>query len=565
MNFFEKRVVAALEEVIPELDSEEIYSMLEVPPEIEMGNFAFPCFRLAKTYRQSPQNISKNLSEKLQDNDDFERIENNGPYLNFFISKKKLAQVVIERILDEGDDYGKSNIGEGKTVTLDFSSTNIAKPFHIGHIRSTVIGNVLRNLYDYLGYQTIAINHLGDYGTQFGMAIAAYLRWGDKEQIAKNPIREILKLYVRFNTEAEENPELTDEARYWFKELENKNPQAVEIWTWLKEISLQEFNRVYDLLGITFDSYAGESFYSDKMDIVLETLHEKDLLVESEGALVVDLSEYNMPPAIVQKADGSTIYLTRDLAAAIYRKNEYDFDKNLYVVASQQNLHFKQMFKVLELMGYEWAKDCEHIAFGMISMEDGAMSTRKGRVIFLEDVLLQSIEKTRQIIEERNPELENKDEVARQVGIGAIVFQELFNNRIKDYVFNWERTLNFDGETGPYVQYTHARACSILENADEEIKNIDYSLLDSEEERDLLLSLFQFPQTLIDAMELNEPFYITRSIVQIAKDFNRFYSACPILSSEEDLKKARLALTYATKTVIANGLKILGIEAPERM
>lgn len=563
MNYFEDRVIDLLDAAIPELERDVIQSAIEIPPDVKLGHFAFPCFKLAKIYRNAPNKIAPELKEKIGEVDFLERVEAVGPYLNFFIAKPAIAEYVLTRILDEKDRYGSSDMGKGKKVLVEFSSTNIAKPFHIGHIRSTVIGNVLRNIYRFLGFDTVAINHLGDYGTQFGMAIAAYKRWGDEETIAKDPIREILKLYVRFNEEAEKDPALQDEAREYFRKLESGDEEAVAIWQWIRKISLEEFMRVYDLLGISFDSYAGESFYSDKMGEVIDLLNEKNLLVESEGALVVDLSEDHMPPAIVQKADGGTIYLTRDLAAAIYRKHHYDFDKNLYVVASQQNLHFRQLFRVLELMGFEWAKDCEHIAFGMISMEDGAMSTRKGRVIFLEDVLNQSIEKTKQIIEERNPDLPNKDEVAKQVGIGAIVFQELFNNRIKDYTFVWDKTLNFEGETGPYVQYTYARASSIM--ASEELSDFDPSLLTDDAETELLMELYGFPKAIVDAMEKNEPFYITRQVVEIAKKFNRFYVNCPIRSAENETKKARLALTEATRTVIRTGLSILGIEAPERM
>lgn len=563
MNYFKDRVIDLLDDSVPELERDVIESSIETPPDVKLGHFAFPCFKLAKIYRNAPNKIALELKDKIGSVDFLERIEAVGPYLNFFIAKPAIAEYVLSHILQEKETYGSSKMGNGKKVLVEFSSTNIAKPFHIGHIRSTVIGNVLRNIYRFLGFDTVAINHLGDYGTQFGMAIAAYKRWGDEETIAKDPIREILKLYVRFNEEAEKNPTLQDEARDYFRKLESGDKECVEIWQWIRKISLEEFMRVYNLLGISFDSYAGESFYSDKMCEVIDLLNEKHLLVESEGALVVDLSEDHMPPAIVQKADGGTIYLTRDLAAAIYRKRHYHFDKNLYVVASQQNLHFKQLFRVLELMDYDWAKDCEHIAFGMISMEDGAMSTRKGRVIFLEDVLNQSIEKTKSIIEERNPNLPNKDEVARQVGIGAIVFQELFNNRIKDYTFVWDKTLNFEGETGPYVQYTYARASSII--ASEQLSPFDSSVLIDDAETELLMELYGFPMAIVDAMEKNEPFYITRQIVEIAKKFNRFYVHCPIRNAQEEIKKARLALTEATRIVIRTGLSILGIEAPERM
>ena len=451
-------------------------------------------------------------------------------------------------------------------VLVEFSSPNIAKPFHIGHIRTTVIGHSIYRIYKFQGFDTKALNHLGDYGTQFGMLIVAYKKWGDKSIIEKDPINELLKLYVKFNEEAVKDESLMEEARYWFKELENKNEEALKLWQWMRDISLKEFNKVYDMLNIKYDSYDGESFYSDKMPRVIEELEEKGLLKESKGAWIVDLESYGMPPALIKKSDGSTLYITRDLAAAIYRKEHYNFYKNIYVVASEQNLHFKQLKKILELMGYEWAKDCIHVNFGMVSLEDGSLSTRKGRVIFLEDVLNKAIESTLKIIEERNPNLENKEEVAKQVGIGAVVFQELFNSRIKDYVFSWDRTLSFEGETGPYVQYTHARANSLLEKGEFSlIDKVDYSLLKEEDEINLIRLLYKFPEVVLDATNKYEPSFITRHIVEIAKAFNKYYNSCPVLSVEEGLKKARLLLVYATKTVIKTGLFLLGIEAPDKM
>ena len=445
-------------------------------------------------------------------------------------------------------------------------SPNIAKPFHIGHIRTTVIGNALANIYKYLGFETIKINHLGDYGTQFGMLISAFKKWGDRSVIEANPIKELLALYVRFNSEADYKPELKDEARFWFKELENGNGEAIELWQWIRDISLKEFNRVYEMLKISFDSFAGESFYSDKMPGVLEEMKRKGIVNESEGALIVDLEPYGMPPALIMKKDGSTLYTTRDIAAALYRKDHYDFYKNLYVVASQQNLHFKAWMKIVELMGHEWAKDCIHIPFGMVSLEEGTLSTRKGRVVFLEDVLNTAVENTRKIIEERNPNLENKEEVAKQIGIGAILFQELFNQRIKDYVFNWDRTLSFEGETGPYVQYTHARANSLLEKGDFVAGNkIDFKILTSEDEINIIRLIYNFPETIVDAMDKNEPFFITRHIVDLAKAFNKFYNSTPIIVEDELSKNTRLALTYAVKTVIKTGLGLLGIDSPNKM
>jgi len=563
---FKKEVVNAIANIVDSLDREEIEKLIEIPPSYDMGDYAFPCFRLAKSFRKAPNIIAQELAEKIGIGEYFEKVENAGPYLNFFINKEKLTETVLEEISQRKESYGAQDIGKGRNIIVEFSSPNIAKPFHIGHIRSTVIGNSLYKICKFLGFNAIAINHLGDYGTQFGMLIAAYKKWGNKEVIENDPINELLKLYVRFNAEAEKDESLKDEARYWFKELENGNEEAVELWQWIRDVSLKEFSRVYNLLNISFDSYAGESFYSDKMGRVLDELEEKGLLKESEGAKIVDLEEYGMTPALIKKKDGSTLYITRDIAAAIYRKEHYDFYKNIYVVASQQNLHFKQWFKVVELMGYDWAKDCIHVPFGMVSLEDGTLSTRKGRVVFLEDVLKKAIEGARMIIEDKNPDLENKDEVAKQVGIGAVIFQELFNSRIKDYVFSWERTLSFEGETGPYVQYTHARANSLLEKGGfNDGDNVDYSLLKEEEEIDLIRLLYNFPEVVYDAYEKLEPSFITRHVVEIAKAFNKFYNNCPIMSSEEDLKRARLALVNATKTVIKTGLGLLGMEAPEKM
>ncbi len=565
LNFKEETVKLILSQV-DILTEEEVSALIEVPASYDMGDYAFPGFRLAKTFKKAPPVIAEELADKLGGNDYFEKIENAGPYLNFFVNKKKLAETTLSEIKEKETKYGSSDMGNGKTVIVEYSSPNIAKPFHIGHIRTTVIGNSLYKIYTFLGYDTVAINHLGDYGTQFGMLISAYKKWGDKEVIEADPINELLKLYVRFNAEAEEHEELRDEARYWFKELENGNEEAYELWEWIREISLKEFNKVYNMLNIKFDSYAGESFYSDKMPAVIEELKEKGLMKESKGAYLVDLEEYGMPPSLIMKSDGSTLYTTRDIAAAFYRKKTYDFYKNIYVVASQQNLHFQQWMKVIELMGHEWAKDCIHIPFGMVSLEDGTLSTRKGRVVFLEDVLNTAIKNTLEIINERNPKLENKEEVAKQVGIGAVIFQELFNQRIKDYVFSWDRTLSFEGETGPYVQYTHARINSLLERGEFRAEEkVDYSLLNSEEEINIIRLLYKFPQVVIDSMEKNEPYLITRHIVEIAKAYNKFYNSSPIIIEDLALKKSRLMLSFATKTVIKTGLDLLGMEAPERM
>ena len=548
---FKEQAVKLIATKVSDLSNEEILELIEVPPSYDMGDYAFATFRLAKTFRKSPNVIAAELVEQLGDSEYFQKIEQVGPYVNFFIDREKLSEAVLSQIFTEKNNYGSSTMGDGKRVIVEFSSPNIAKPFHIGHIRTTVIGNSLSKIYKFLGFDVVTINHLGDYGTQFGMLISAYKKWGNREVIEANPIKELLALYVRFNSEADEDPSLKDEARYWFKELEDKNPEAIELWQWIRDISLKEFNRVYDMLNISFDSYAGESFYSDKMPAVLEEMKKKGIVQESEGALIVDLEPYGMPPALIMKKDGSTLYTTRDIAAAIYRKDHYDFYKNLYVVASQQNLHFKAWIKIVELMGHQWAKDCIHIPFGMVSLEEGTLSTRKGRVVFLEDVLNTAIENTLKIIEERNPNLENKKNVAKQIGIGAILFQELFNQRIKDYTFNWDRTLSFEGETGPYVQYSHARANSLLVKGGFSIEETaDFSLLTNEDEINIIRLIYDFPNTIVDSMEKNEPYFITRQIVEIAKAFNKFYNSTPIIVEDSKLKNSRLALVYSVKTEI---------------
>ena len=563
---FKKEAIDLILQTEIGLGRDEIETLIEIPPTYDMGDYAFACFRLAKIFRKAPNVIAEELVNRIDGGQYFEKIENVGPYVNFFVNKSKLTETVLNSIAIEKDKFGSTNIGGERKVLVEFSSPNIAKPFHIGHIRTTVIGNSLYKIFKFQGFDTEALNHLGDYGTQFGMLIVAYKKWGDAEIIEADPINELLKLYVKFNAEAEKDKTLIDEARYWFKELEDKNEEALELWQWIRDISLKEFNKVYDMLNIKFDSYAGESFYSDKMKEVIAEMEAKGLLKESEGAIIVDLEPYDMPPALIKKSDGSSLYATRDIAAAIYRKEHYDFYKNIYVVASEQNLHFKQWIKVIELMGYDWAKDCIHVPFGMVSLEDGALSTRKGRVVFLEDVLNKAVESTLKIIEERNPNLENKEEIAKQVGIGAIIFQELFNSRIKDYVFSWDRTLSFEGETGPYVQYTHARASSLLEKGEFKLQDkVCYTLLKDEDEINLIRLLYKFPEAVLDATYKYEPSFITRHIVEIAKAFNKFYNSCPILSVEKDLKEARLMLVYCSKMVIKTGLALLGMEAPNKM
>lgn len=566
MKDFKLEVADIISAQVSDLSLEEIIALIEIPPNKDMGDYAFPCFKLAKAFRKAPNMIANDLAEKMGKNDLIEKVETAGAYINFFIDKSSLAKSVITEVLDKKEDYGKTNIGEGKKVIVEFSSPNIAKPFHIGHIRTTVIGNALYKAYKALGFDTVRINHLGDYGTQFGKLIVAFKRWGDEEEVKQAPIKTLLKLYVQFHDEAEKDPSIDEEARIWFKKLEDGEEEAVKLWKWFKDASLEEFNKVYDILGIEFDSYAGESFYSDKMPRMIDIMNEKGILKDSQGAKIVDLEEYNMPPALITKSDGSTLYLTRDIAAATYRKETYDFYKNIYVVGSQQILHFKQWMKVVELMGGEWAKDCVHVPFGMVALEEGTMSTRKGRVVFLEDVLNRAINTTKEIIEKKNPNLENIDTVAKQIGVGAVVFQELSNNRIKDYTFSWDRTLNFDGETGPYVQYTHTRACSVLRKANEEVTaDVDFSVISDADSTNVIKEIGNFPKAVQDVIKDNEPHVIARYVVDLAQAFNKFYHENSIIVEDEKVRKARLALVLATKQTIKNALSLLGIEAPERM
>ncbi|MCT4509190.1 MAG: arginine--tRNA ligase [Tepidibacter sp.] len=568
MKDFKLEVADIISAQVSDLSLEEIISLIEIPPNKDMGDYAFPCFKLAKVFRKAPNMIASELCEKIEKTDLIQKVETAGAYINFFIDKSSLAKSVVTEVLNKKDDYGKSNLGEGKKVIVEFSSPNIAKPFHIGHIRSTVIGNSLYKAYKALGFDTIRINHLGDYGTQFGKLIVAFKKWGDEEEVKQAPIKTLLKLYVQFHDEAEKDPSMDEDARMWFRKLEDGEEEAVKLWSWFREVSLEEFNRVYDLLGVEFDSYAGESFYSDKMPRMIDIMKEKDILKESKGANIVDLEEYNMPPALITKSDGSTLYLTRDIAAATYRKETYDFYKNIYVVGSQQILHFKQWMKVVELMGFDWAKDCVHVPFGMVSLEEGTMSTRKGRVVFLEDVLNKAIDATKEIIknQKKNIDIENIDTIAKQIGVGAVVFQELSNNRIKDYEFSWDRTLDFQGETGPYVQYTHTRACSVLRKANEEVtSDVDFSILSDDDSVNVIKEIGNLPKAVEDVIKNNEPHIIARYVVDLAQAFNKFYHDNSIIVEDEKVRKARLALVLATKQTIKNALSLLGVEAPERM
>lgn len=565
MKDFKDIIAKELEKMDINLSYEEIYNLIEIPPQADMGDYSFPCFSLAKSLRKNPAIIASDLAQSL-DIKEFEKIENLNAYLNFFIDKSLYQNTVLNEILEEKEDYGKTDEGKGKTIVIDFSSVNIAKPFHIGHIRSTVQGDAIRNIYEFLGYKVIATNYLGDYGTQFGTMIAAYKLWADEDAINKDPINELLKLYVRYNTEASENPEMMDVARKEFKNLEDGDPEARRLWQWFKDISLREFERVYSLLDIRFSDYNGESYNSQFIPETLELLKEKNLLQESDGAQIVDLSPYDLTPAIIVKSNGSSSYITRDIGTAINRKREYDFTKNIYVVATQQNLHYQQLFKILELMGYDWYDDNKHVAFGMVSLKDQTLSTRKGQVVFLEDVLNKAIEKVKTIMENREADIEDIDETAKIVGIGAIKFQELYNNRIKDYVFDWDEVLNFDGETGPYVQYTYARAKSVLRKAGkEEFGPMEFKNLNSKEELALIKNLAEFKNVVSKACEKYEPSMLTRHITEIAKAFNKFYNSSQIMVEDEEIKNERLALTFASASVIKTALKLLGIKTVEKM
>ena len=570
---FKKEIAEIIAKNLEGLTEDEIKSMIEIPQDQSMGDYAFPCFRLAKTMRKAPNLIAAELAEKLQGEQLFSEVSPVNAYVNMFVSREEMMKSTVSEVLEEKENFGRSDIGGNKKVIVEFSSPNIAKPFHIGHIRSTVIGNSLSKIYDALGYDVFKINHLGDYGTQFGKMICAYRRWGNREDVINSPIKTLLGYYTKFHVEVEEHPELEDEARAIFTKLEQGSKEEVELWQWFREESLKEFQRVYDMLGIEFDSYNGESFYSDKMPRFEKELLDKGLLQESNGAQVVDLEEYKLGTALIKKSDGSSLYITRDIAAAVYRKENYDFYKNIYVVATQQNLHFQQLFKILELMGYDWANQCVHVPFGMVRLEEGTMSTRHGRVVFLEDVLNGAIEKTREIIEEKNPNIENLEEITSQVGIGAVVFNELSNNRIKDYTFKWDQILNFDGETGPYVQYTHARCASLLRKAGEDIvakaqdpKNVDFALLaKSDSAYELTKLIYAFPGVVEQAGEKYEPSIITRHIIDIAQCFNKFYHDEHIIVDDEVGKTSKIALVIATKRVIATGIGLLGMKAPERM
>jgi len=545
------------------VEQEEIFSSIALPPNSELGDYALPCFKFAKILHQSPVAIAQKLCDSFEPDGVISEVSAVNGYVNFKVNKASLAAETLSEILSKKENYGGDfSFGAGKTVCIDYSSVNIAKPFHIGHLSTTVIGSALYKIFKFLGYKAIGINHLGDYGTQFGKLICAYKRWGNKEEVEKGGIHAINDLYVRFNSEADEQMEA--EAREYFRLIENGDEEANSFFEWFKSMTLSYVKEIYSELNVTFDYYTGERFYIDKMQPVIDELDKKGLLKESEGAKIVDLEEYGMAPCLVLRSDGASLYATRDLAAAIYRKNTFDFDKCLYVVAYQQNLHFRQIFKVLELMGYPWAKDLIHVAYGMVSLEDGAMSTRKGKVVWLEDVISRCVEKAYAVIDEKNPALEGKEEIARTVGLGAVIFGALYNNKIKDIVFSYDKVLSFEGETSVYVQYTCARAFSVLKKWGGDI-SVPADYQPNAQEFEVIKTLADFPETVKEAADKYEPSVIARYAVNLSQKYNKFYIDCKILTAEGDAKPFRTALTYATYQTLKNAFSLLGIDIPEKM
>lgn len=560
-----KEQVIELIAAAADLDKETVTGILEIPPRADMGDYAFPCFQLAKSLHKAPPLIAADIAEKINKTDIIDKLEVKGAYLNFFLKKEMLVKTMVENA--SIPNFGTSTLGNGKTICIDYSSPNVAKNFHVGHLRTTIIGNSLYKIYSKLGYRVERINHLGDWGTQFGKLIVAYKAWGNKESVEKDGVAELMRLYVKFHEEAEKDDSLNDQARDWFTQMEKGNEEALSIWQWFVDISLKEYKGTYALLGMEFDHYLGESFYRDKTADVVKRLQDANLLRESQGAQIVDLEEYNMAPCLIMKKDGSSIYATRDLAAIFYRKATWNFDKCLYVTGQEQKLHFAQVFKVVELLGNEWAKDSlVHIPYGLVSLEGAKLSTRSGNIIYAEDILLEAIDKVKQIILTKNPDLEDKDETAKMVGVGAIIFHDLYNQRIKDVSFKWDKVLNFDGETGPYVQYTYCRCASILRTVSyNENAAIDYSRLLDEEAISLLKEINRFPQVVLDAAEKYEPSVVARFAMDVAQAFSRFYNACRVNVEDENTRNARVKLVSLTKTTLRDALDLLGIRCPEQM
>ena len=542
---------------------------IETPPDSNMGDYAFPCFRLAKDLKKSPQLIAEEIKNKIETDNIIEKIETASGYLNFYINKLELSKIVLNEIASKKEQYGSSLIGNGKNVVIDYSAPNIAKPFHIGHLRSTVIGGALYRIYKFLGYNSIGINHLGDYGTQFGKLIEGYKLWHDEYNIDENPIDELTKIYIRINEECKKDEEVLNRCRENFRQLEIGNEEYVELWKKFRDLSIKEFQRIYDMLDSKFDSWNGEAFYIDKMQEVIDKLEATGKLVESEGARVIDLEDKGMPPCIICKSNGSSIYATRDLAAILYRARTYDFEKALYVTSYEQALHFKQIFEVSKLLGLDekYTNNLIHVPFGMVHLKTGKMSTREGNIIKLEDLLNESIQRAKKIIENKNPELENKDEVAKKVGIGAVIFNDLSNSRIKDEIFDWDTLLNFQGETGPYVQYIYVRTKSILEKAGyiPEIKDVDGTALQDEASIKVLKLLYNFGDVVLQSAEKNEPSIVARYLIDLSQSFSNFYTVNKVITEDKKTQDARLYITYACGLVIKTGMELLGIKMPDKM
>ena len=564
-----KQIIAKQISKTIDINEEELESYIETPKDNKNGDYAFPCFRLAKELRKAPPAIANEIKEKIEAVEEIEKIEVAGGYLNFFINKSILTEEVLEEI-SKAEQYGKSEIGKEKNIVIDYSAPNIAKPFHIGHLRSTVIGGALYNIYKYLGYNVTGVNHLGDYGTQFGKLIEGYKMWGKEYDIEKDPINELTKIYIRINEACKNDEQILENCRNNFKKLEDGDSYCVEIWKKFRELSLQEFQKVYDLLGSKFDSWNGESFYSDKMPEVIEILEKTGKLIESQGAKIIDLEDKGInTPCIIEKSNGSTTYATRDLAAILYRARTYDFDKALYVTSYEQVLHFKQVFEVAKLLGLDekYTKGLEHVSFGMVLLPEGKMSTREGNIIKLEDLLNEAISRAQEIIEQKNPELENKEEVAKKVGIGAVIFNDMSASRIKDEVFDWNTILNFQGETGPYVQYTYVRTKSVLEKAGylPKIEEVKVENLADEYSLAILKLIYNFEDVLIQVTDKNEPSILARYLIDLAKAYSSFYNENKIIVEDKDIQNARIYLTYAVSEVLKQGANLLGIQMPEKM
>ena len=559
-----KQLIASeLAKVIDSLDQSAISNLLEQPKSSDLGDIAFPAFSLAKVERKAPQAIAADIAEKI-DPSHFEKVVATGPYVNFFLNKAKISDQVIKEVIKEGADYGQQNEGQGENITIDLSSPNIAKPFSVGHLRSTVIGDALSNIFRKMGYNTIKINHLGDWGKQFGLLMVAYKKWGNKEAVEANPIDELLQLYVRINAEIENDPALDDEGRLWFKKLEDGDPEATELWQWFRDESLVEFNRIYELLGVEFDSLNGEAFYNDKMDEAVKILEDKGLLKESKGASIVDLDDVNLPPAMIKKSDGATLYITRDIATAMYRARTYNFVKNVYVVGQEQSNHFRQLKAVLKKMGFDWSDDMIHVDFGLVTKNRQKLSTRKGNIILLEPTLQEAISRAKAQIEEKNPNLENKEAVAHAVGVGAVKFYDLKTDRRNGYDFDLEAMVSFEGETGPYVQYAYARIQSILRKADfKPSLDANYNLNDAES-WEIIKLIQDFARVVKRAADNFEPSLIAKYAISLAQAFNKYYAHTRILDENSE-RDSRLALSYTTAVVLKEALRMLGVEAPEKM